>query len=444
MLHFFKNLYLSNRFFFLFGGIIVLFLIGFALPPIFPVALGVFALAIALVILDITLLFNKSIKIEGRRITPKLMSLSDENAIHIELHNLSNQAFQVTLVDELPARFQIRDFEKQLKLPVDEPQKITYQLRPIERGVYAFGKINVYLSTNWNLVERRIQVEQEEEVPVYPSIIQMKQIELQAFDRIAHHQGIKKLRRIGHSYEFDHIKNYVRGDDYRSLNWKASSRKGELMVNKYEDERSQQVYSIIDKSRNMRMPFNGLSLMDYAINSTLALSNVILRKHDRAGLLSFSDKMGTVLKADSRREQLNKILLALYKERERQVESNYELLYYATRKLVSGRSLLMLYTNFESMYALDRVLPILRKINKMHLLVVVFFENTEVKDFSQKEVKTLEDIYHQTIAQKFVTEKRSMVQKLQQYGIQAVLTRPEDLSIQTVNKYLELKSRGLI
>lgn len=422
----------------------MLFLIGFALPPIFPVALGVFALAIALVILDITLLFNKSIKIEGRRITPKLMSLSDENAIHIELHNLSNQAFQVTLVDELPARFQIRDFEKQLKLPVDEPQKITYQLRPIERGVYAFGKINVYLSTNWNLVERRIQVEQEEEVPVYPSIIQMKQIELQAFDRIAHHQGIKKLRRIGHSYEFDHIKNYVRGDDYRSLNWKASSRKGELMVNKYEDERSQQVYSIIDKSRNMRMPFNGLSLMDYAINSTLALSNVILRKHDRAGLLSFSDKMGTVLKADSRREQLNKILLALYKERERQVESNYELLYYATRKLVSGRSLLMLYTNFESMYALDRVLPILRKINKMHLLVVVFFENTEVKDFSQKEVKTLEDIYHQTIAQKFVTEKRSMLQKLQQYGIQAVLTRPEDLSIQTVNKYLELKSRGLI
>ncbi|MEL6719498.1 MAG: DUF58 domain-containing protein, partial [Bacteroidota bacterium] len=367
-----------------------------------------------------------------------------ENSIHIELNNLSNQAFQAKIVDELPIQFQIRDFEEKLELPIEEPQRITYELRPLERGVYAFGKINIYLSTSWNLVERRIQLEQEEEVPVYPSIIQMKQMELQAFDRIAHHQGIKKLRRIGHSYEFDHIKNYVRGDDYRSLNWKASSRRGDLMVNKYEDERSQQVYSIIDKSRNMRMPFNGLSLMDYAINSTLALSNIILKKHDRAGLLSFSDKMGTVLKADSRKEQLNKILLALYKEKERQVESNYELLYYATRKLVSGRSLLMLYTNFESMYALDRVLPILRKINKIHLLVVVFFENTEIKDFSQKSVETLEDIYHQTIAQKFVNEKRTIVQKLQQYGIQAVLTRPEDLSIQTVNKYLELKSRGLI
>ncbi|MEN0045434.1 MAG: DUF58 domain-containing protein [Bacteroidota bacterium] len=444
MIQIFQNLYLSNRFFFLFGGIILVFLLGFAVPFIFPVALGLFALSIALVVLDISLLFNKSVKIEGRRITPKLLSLSDENSIHIELNNLSNQTFQAKIVDELPVQFQIRDFEEQLELSMEEPQKINYELRPLERGIYAFGKINIYLSTTWGLVERRIQLDQAGKVPVYPSIIQMKQMELQAFDRIAHHQGIKKLRRIGHSYEFDHIKNYVRGDDYRSLNWKASSRKGELMVNKYEDERSQQVYSIIDKSRSMRMPFNGLSLMDYAINSTLALSNIILKKHDRAGLLSFSDKMGTVLKADSRREQLNKILLALYKEKERQVESNYELLYYATRKLVSGRSLLMLYTNFESMYALDRVLPILRKINKIHLLVVVFFENTEIKDFSQKPVESLEDIYHQTIAQKFVNEKRTMVQKLQQYGIQAVLTRPEDLSLQTVNKYLELKSRGLI
>ncbi|MCB0580934.1 MAG: DUF58 domain-containing protein, partial [Phaeodactylibacter sp.] len=98
----------------------------------------------------------------------------------------------------------------------------------------------------------------------------------------------------------------------------------------------------------------------------------------------------------------------------------------------------------ESSYALERVLPILRRINTFHLLVAVFFENTEIRDFVEARVETLEDIYHQTIARKFLTEKSQMVQKLQQYGIQAILTRPEDLSINTVNKYLELKSRGLI
>ncbi|MEM0993946.1 MAG: DUF58 domain-containing protein [Bacteroidota bacterium] len=444
MKNLFKNLYLSNRFFLLLGGLCLLFLLGFAIPLLFPVALALFVLSIALIATDIFRLFKKSTRVDAKRVLPKVLSLSDANDIHIDLFNYTEAAYQIQIIDELPVQLQIRDFERNTTLAAREQKRITYELRPLERGEYGFGDINLYLSTALNLVERRIRVAQEADVAVYPSIIQMKQMELQAFDRISYQQGIKKMRRIGHSYEFDHIKNYVRGDDYRSINWKASSRKGSLMVNKYEDERSQQVYSIIDKSRHMRMPFQGLSLMDYAINSTLALSNIILKKHDRAGLLSFSDKIGTVLKADSRAEQLQKILIALYKEKERSVESNYELLYYATRKLISGRSLILLYTNFESMYALDRVLPILRKINTMHLLVVVFFENTEIKDFAQEKVEDLEGIYHQTIAQKFVASKNAMVQKLQQYGIQAVLTRPEDLSIQSVNKYLELKARGLI
>ena len=104
----------------------------------------------------------------------------------------------------------------------------------------------------------------------------------------------------------------------------------------------------------------------------------------------------------------------------------------------------MLFTNFESSYALERALPILRRINNVHLLVVVFFDNTEIREFSTKAAETTRHIYLQTVAQKFTLEKEQMVQKLKQFGIQAVLTAPEDLSLNTVNKYLELKSRGLI
>ena len=217
-----------------------------------------------------------------------------------------------------------------------------------------------------------------------------------------------------------------------------------LMVNQYEDERAQQVYCLIDKSRVMKMPFNGLSLMDYAINTSLAISNIVLRKYDKAGLITFSDKMGTTLKAERQSQQLNKILMALYKEKERKKEANYQLLYQVARKLVKGRSLLLLFTNFESPFALERVLPILRRINGLHLLVVIFFENTEIRDFLEEEVTTVEGIYTQTVARKFVSEKQQMVQKLRQYGIQAILTRPEELTLNTINKYLELKSRGMI
>ena len=184
--------------------------------------------------------------------------------------------------------------------------------------------------------------------------------------------------------------------------------------------------------------------MDYAVNTSLAISNIILRKHDRAGLISFADKIGTVIKADKKPTQLNKILSALYKEKSGKLEADYELLYYASRKLITRRSLLLLYTNFESTFSLERVLPILRRISKFHLLVVVIFENTEIKNFVDTEVADVEGIYFQTVARKFLNEKEQMVQILKQYGIQSILTKPEDLSVNTINKYLALKSRGLI
>ncbi len=439
-----KSLFLTQRFFYLFGSIVLVFVAGFLFPFVFPAAQTFLVLGAALVLLDILRLYGKNVKIESERILPKVFSLGDSNSVKIRIVNYSGLKLNIILLDELPIQFQERNFEKKLSLAEGQEQKLTYDLKPLKRGVYEFGALNLFIESELGLIQRRIRKEQAAEVPVYPSIVQMKQFELKAFNRIAVHRGIKKIRRIGHSYEFEQIKNYIRGDDYRSINWKASSRRGALMVNQYEDERAQQVYCLIDKSRVMHMPFEGLSLLDYAINTSLAISNIALRKYDRAGLITFSDKMGTTLKADSRPTQLNYILRTLYKEKERKGESNYELLYYGIRKMITGRSLLLLFTNFESFYALERVLPVLRKINKLHLLVVLFFENTEVEDFARKEVNTLEEIYHQTIAQKFLTEKRKMVQKLRQYGIQTILTSPEDLSINTINKYLELKSRGMI
>ncbi|MEM8906870.1 MAG: DUF58 domain-containing protein [Bacteroidota bacterium] len=439
-----KNLYLSNRFFLVFGGIVGLFILSFPLSILFPVAQTALVMGLVLVLVDGSRLFHRSVRLKVRRRLPKVFSLGDDNQISIELHNQSQQVLHLEIIDELPFQFQKRDFQIQSTLQANEQQKIHYQLRPTSRGNYTFGAINIFLRTQLGLLQRRYQHIYEMTVPVYPSIIQMKQFELRAFNRISNQQGIKKIRRLGHSYEFEQIKNYVRGDDHRSINWKASSRRGALMVNQYEDERAQQVYCIIDKSRAMKMPFNGLSLMDYAINASLSISNIALQKYDRAGLLTFSDIIGSTLKADRKSNQLNKILAALYSEKERNLEANYELLYHSARKLIKGRSLLLLFTNFESNYALERVLPILRRINNLHLLVVIFFENTEIRDFSKQEANNTEAIYLQTIAQQFLSEKEQMVQKLKQFGIQAVLTRPEDLTVNTINKYLELKSRGLI
>ena len=142
------------------------------------------------------------------------------------------------------------------------------------------------------------------------------------------------------------------------------------MVNKYTDEKSQPIYSLIDKSRYMKMPFYGMSLLDYAINASLVISNSVLKKDDKAGLLTFSDRVETYVKASKQRNQIGRILEVMYREGETKREANYELMYSYIRKNISSRSLLFLFSNFDTSFALERVLPVLRKINRHHLLVV--------------------------------------------------------------------------
>lgn len=437
-------MYLSNRFFWFLGSVATLFAASYPFSWMFPLAQTTLVGFLGLVGTDFLLLFARKPAVTCRRELNPVFSLSDPNTVRLLVENQTNLYLRLSIADELPEQFQTRDEEVKIGLAARQSQILNRILLPLSRGTYDFGHINVFVSTRIGLLERRLIFEQAQQVAVYPSIIQMKQYELRAMRHIAHDSGIKKMRRIGHSYEFDQIKNYVQGDDYRSINWKASSRRAALMVNQYEDERSQQVYCIVDKSRVMRMPFEGLSLMDYAINTALAISNIILKKQDKAGLLTFSDVIGATLKAERDTGQLNRILESLYREKERPVESNYELLYEGVRRLIGARSLLLLFTNFESMYALERALPTLRRLGRAHLLVVVFFENTEIRKLAQEEVVTTADMYRQTVARQFLQDKKEMVTKLRQYGIQAVLTKPQDLTLNTINKYLELKSRGLI
>ena len=189
------------------------------------------------------------------------------------------------------------------------------------------------------------------------------------------------------------------------------------------------------------MPFNKLSLLDYAINSTLVLSSVCLQKQDKVGLITFASKMGNLLAADRKPIQKAHILQLLYNQETAFQESDYEMLYLQLRNRVKQRSLLILFTNFESLSGLKRQLPYLRSIAKHHLLMVVFFENTELSQLSDKKAANVEDVYIKTIAEKFAYEKRLIVKELMKHGILSVLTPPEKLTVNAINKYLELKTR---
>ncbi len=438
---YYKNLFLTNRLFIGLGCSAIIFLLSFFLPWLADIPLVLFFTLIILLFVDIWMLYRMPQGVFSKRHAPERLSNGDENAIGIYIESFYSFPIKLGIIDEIPHQFQKRDVWFKTDLNSRQHKLLSYILKPTKRGEYNFGSIRVYVQSPLGLINRRYNFDQNETLPVYPSFLPMRKYELMAISNRLSEFGIKKIRRLGNSMEFEQIKNYVSGDDYRTVNWKATARQGALMVNSYTEEKSQHVYCVIDKSRAMKMPFEGLSLLDYAINASLVLSSVALLKEDKAGLITISDKKGATIAAERRPAQLNKIMEVLYKEKTRYMETNMELLYNTIRSTLKQRSLVVFFTNYESISGLQRQIPYLKRIAKFHLLVLVFFENTELKKLSEDNAANVEEIYIKTIAEKFVYEKKLIVKELARHGIQSILTAPKNVTVNTINRYLEIKAQ---
>jgi len=436
-----KSFYLNNLVYYIAGGAAAVFIFSYFFPPFFSFGGLILLLLAVSVVIDCLLVYGKRDGIFAKRILSERFSIGDMNKVFIELQNHYGFPVKASIIDELPVQFQERKWLRKVSLERSGTFQLEYQLKPTTRGEYVFEDINIYVHAPLRLVKRRYIFSAHQTVKVYPSYIQMRRYQLLAVSNRLQEAGVKTIRRIGHSMEFEQIKEYVRGDDYRTINWKATARKDALMVNNYTDERSQQIYCLINKGRVMKMPFEEMTLLDYAINASLVLSNVALVKQDKAGIITFEKNIDTFLPADKKPTQMNLVLETLYKQKTEYLEPDFEKLFSVIRNRITNRSLLILFTNFESMESLQREMAALKKIAHYHLLLVIFFENTELKYLVERKASTVEDIYIKTIAEKFAFEKRLMVKELHKNGIPSILTTPANLTVNTVNKYLELKNK---
>jgi uncharacterized protein (DUF58 family) len=334
--------------------------------------LGILSFADTLVVF----LFVKKPKYEKHY--QERLSLGDENSISVTLSNIGGFTFNYLLYEGFPTEMAERKLFFADKIKPQESITHTYVYTPKKRGVFSFGDAYLLVHSLFGLIERRFVFPHSNPIHVYPSVIQMKKYELMLFQQSKVQSGLKRVRRIGMTKEFEQIRNYVQGDEIKSINWKATSRKNELMVNQFQEEKAQNIYCIVDKGRVMQMQSEGLTMLDYSINSSLVLANICLIKSDKVGLFTFSHKLGASLVAENKKTQLKKIMDLLYNQQTFFRDSNYELLQQHVNDKVKNRSLLLLFTNFETLDGLNRQLKYLRGIAKNHLLVVVFFKNSEL------------------------------------------------------------------
>lgn len=439
-----QSTYLTKWFFALFVGVIFLYVLAFSFPSLEFIANIVLASLFALTLIDVLFVYSNKEPIGVKRQVNNRLNLGDENKVKLTVKNNTGIPLSFTLIEGYPVETQDRTTVLRGLLTAESEKAFEYTFTPKKRGEYLFGNVFIIVRSVFFLASRRINVPLEETIHVYPSVLQMKKYELLVFQQQKTSAGIKKIRRLGNNSEFEQIRNYVQGDELKTINWKATSRRNELMVNQYQEEKSQSIYCIIDKSRSMQMEFDDLSMLDYSINSSLVFTNIALKKGDKAGLITYSDKMGTVLQAERSGSQMRRIQNALYNQQSLFNEANYELLYQTVRRTVKMRSLLVLFTNFETEFAMRRAMPILRKLNQKHILVVVFFQNSELQELAFRPSKTVQEVYQATVAEKLISTKSKIARELKQNGIQTVLTLPDELSINTINKYLELKAKGAL
>jgi len=437
------DLFISTRWYLLLIGCVVLFFVAFFVHPLLRPVIALTGTIFLLTALDYVLLFFTKGGVKANRIMSQRFSIGDENIVTISINNTYPFRIKGTLIDELPFQFQNRDFQLPLSIAYRSRETLTYPLKPSSRGEFNFGNVICFVASPLGLLHRRFKPVGPATVKVYPAYHQLKKYQLMATSDFML-SGVKKIRRLGHSLEFEKIKDYVQGDDVRTINWKATARSNNIMVNTFTDARQQQIYCLIDKGRNMKMPFDGMTLLDHSINAALALLNVALLKQDKAGLITFSNKVSDIIAADRRSDQLHRIIDTLYNQQTEFKESDYEAVWSKVHRGITQRSLLLLFTNFETYSSLERQLPFLKKIAQRHLVCVIFFENTLLKEIHETNPDSMEGIYIKTIADQFDLEKRLIVKELRRHGVLSILTTPKNLTVDVVNKYLELKARQMV
>lgn len=416
-------------------------------------AMGYIAIAVSLIGLlynIIRLYLYKGTVIATRKVDAN-MSNGMDNLVEISLTSTFPYAINVVLLDEAPDILQLRDNAIYVDLEPGAKASVSYNVHPVKRGLYKFYNTNIFVNVWPFFVSRRIVARNNCSVKVYPAFQFLRNMELLSFRNRESTLGAHTQSRVGQSKEFENIREYVLGDDYRMINWKASARRHLLMVNQYAQEKRQDIYAFIDKGRGMQHTFENLSLLDYAINSTMQLSFICTQQQDNVGLLTFERNINTFFQAAGGMSQIHKFHEALYAEATEFAQSDYSALFSFCQRNIKKRSLLIIYTQFDSVNSLNRQMPYIQELAKRHLVLIVFFVDSDIQNLCfqppsemsaiNNQMSDTEVYATQMVAQRMSFEQQQIVRELHKHGIFSLLTPPESLTVNVINQYLSLKER---
>ncbi len=378
------------------------------------------------------------------RINEPKLSLGAANKIALAVHNTSNRPLKLRIRDEFPPELPSDAIFLDLTVEPETVEEVTYHLRPVRRGDYRFGNINVRYGSTLGFFQRQMTVDFGEVVKVYPNILDIRKYDLLARRGLLAELGLRQARIYGSGSEFERLRDYTPDDEFRRINWRATARRNKLIAAEYETERSQHIICAIDTGRLMRPTIANISKLDYAINAALMLGYIASLKGDHIGMLSFADHVGRFLPPRRGKAQFYQMLETLYNLPSQPVESDYGLALAYLGLKNKRRSLLVVFTDISTMDAARPLIQHMSRLAKTHLAVCVVMSDPTVVRYKQQPVHTSVDVYERAMAEIVLNERQVVLDTLNQAGVQTIDVAADKLTVAVINKYLELKGRGMI
>jgi uncharacterized protein (DUF58 family) len=443
--------------FLLLGALLVA---GVALAPaLLPLALAYIVAVGALVAVDYFITTRPS-AIEAERINDSKLSLGAENVITLLLANRGQRPISFQLRDEFPYQFISDAVTLAGEIAPFDIHEARYHLKPLQRGDYTFGDINIrYLSALKTFV-RQARYPAAASVKVYPNVLDVRKYDLLARKGLLFELGLRANRQFGAGTEFERLREYNTDDEFRRINWKATARRGKPIAAEFETERSQYIVSLIDTGRLMRPPIGdpsthsinsgqagsgqGLAKLDYAINTALLLSYVATLKGDHVGLLTFADDVRTYLAPKRGKGQFYRMLEALYNVKFEPVEADYgqAMAYLGVKH--KRRSLVVVFTDLVTLDAAKPLIAHMARLAQRHLPLCVVISDPNITNMAAQPPRDSDAVYQRAVAEMLLDERRVVLDTLNRSGVLTLDVPADKLTVSVINKYLELKGRGAI
>lgn len=412
-------------------------------PALLPALLALDGIVILIWIWDLASLPRRE-WFDAQRTLSKVLSHDHWHEVELRLDVRTEKATTLTVWEDVPDSFEVEMLPHRFEAQGRERVVIAYRLKPLQRGSHWLKDTRLLVETRRGFWKRGMRLEGQNEVHVYPNLRRLASFRLLARSNRESMLGVKKAKRLGGDQEFDRLRDYSKGDEYRDIDWKSTAKRRVLTVRSYRQEENQNVILMLDCGRMLTGVERDLSLLDHSINASLLLSHIALKQGDRVGMVAFASDIMAQVPIKGGMNHHKHLIHATFNLFPRHEESHFDQAFLHVARTFKKRALLIFLTHILDEVNAQRVVTHLSQLGGKHLPLCVSYLDPSLNRFLNHKPQDAASFYELAAAAQIGEWKRKVMTDLKSKGVLVLETHPASLSSSLINHYLEIKARHLL